>query len=142
MSDVSHKQVSSTLATGYFPLGRNWPFERQKRKFAFCSADYSDNEEDDATDHRDVLKETRKISWDTILQQVEDDIPTCTGTILELSDPNIFMLPTLKVEMLNDLLFLDYLTEDSNHAFTYMANSLHQLTLLIFWISVLLMQSL
>ena len=67
------------------------------------SADYSDNEDDDAADHRDVLKETRKISWDTILQQVEDDIPTCTGTILELSDPNIFMLLTFDPELLNDL---------------------------------------
>ena len=66
------------------------------------SADYSDNEEDEAADHRDVLKETREMSWDTILQQVEDDIPTCTGTILELSDPNIFMLLTFDPELQHD----------------------------------------
>ena len=96
--------MSSTLATGYFPLGRNWHFERHVRRFDVYGADYSDNEDDDTADHRDVLKETRKISWDTILQQVEDDIPTCTGTILELSDPNIFMLLSFNVELLNDLI--------------------------------------
>ena len=118
----SYNQVSSTFASGWFPLGRNWPFQRQVRRVDVYSADYSDNEDDDASDHRDVLKETRKISWDTILQQVEDDIPTCTGTILELSNPNIFMLLSFNTHLLNDLFFLDYLT-DSDTAFIYMPPS-------------------
>ena len=90
------------------------------------SADYSDNEDDDTADHRNVHKESRQILWDIILQQVEDDIPTCTGTILALSDPNIFMLLSFNTELLNDLIFLDYLT-DSDNAFIYMANTLQQL---------------
>ena len=109
-------------------MGRNWPFQRQVRRFDVYSADYSDNEDDDTADHRNVHKERRQILWVIILQQVEDDILTCTGTILELSDPNIFMLLSFNVELLNDLSFLDYLT-DSNNAFIYMANTLQQLAL-------------
>ena len=126
MSDVSHKQVSSTLATGYFPLGRNWPFQRQVRKFAFYSADYSDNEDDDTADPGKMDKERRQILWDIIVKEVENDTVSCGATILELSDPKIFMLLSIEIELLNDLLFLDHLT-DSNNTFTYMANTLHEL---------------
>ena len=118
--------MSSTFANGWFPLGHNWPFQREVRRVDVSSADYSDNEDDEGASDQDVLQETRQMSWNTILQQVEDDIPACTGAILELSNPNIFMLLTFDVELLNDLFFLDYLT-DSDNAFNYMANTLQQL---------------
>eukprot|EP00973_Karenia_brevis_P089236 12374810-Karenia_brevis.AAC.1 len=44
-----------------------------------------------------------------------------------MSDPSIFMMLGLSdVKILNDLIFLDYLTDGSD-AFSYMANLLQQL---------------
>ena len=53
----------------YFPLGRNWPFECQKRKFAFYSADYSDNEDDGTANPGKMDKERRQILWDIIVKE-------------------------------------------------------------------------
>ena len=75
--------MSSTFANGWFPLGHNWPFKREVRRVDVYSADYSDNEEDEGADDRDVLKETREMSWNTILQQVEDDIPAWKKKAME-----------------------------------------------------------
>ena len=71
-------------------------------------------------------KERRQILWDIIVQEAENHTASCGATIVELSDPKIFMLLSMETELLNDLLFLDHLT-DSNNAFTYMANTLHEL---------------
>ena len=127
--ETSCNQVSISEATGYFPLGRNWPFERNERRFQTYGADYSDNEDDDTTEQKNVDKERRQASWDMLLEQVDNNLPKYISTILELSDPNIFMLLSFQQELLNDLIFLDWLTENSNHAFTYMAHALHELTL-------------
>ena len=120
--------MSSTLAIGWFPLGRNWPFERQEKRVAFYSADYSDNEDDGTANPGKMDKERRQMLWDIIVKEVEDDAASCGTTILELSDPKIFMLLSIDIELLNDLLFLDHLT-DSHNFFTYMANTLHELAL-------------
>ena len=77
-------QVSSSQATGYFPLGRNWPFERNERRFQNYGADYSDNEDDDTAEQKNVDKERRVVLWDMILEQVDNDLPKCNRTILEL----------------------------------------------------------
>ena len=72
-------------------------------------------------------KVRRHLLWDVILEQVDDNLPNSMATIAELSDPNIFMLLTFNVELLNDLIFLDWLTDNNNYAFTYMAHTLQQL---------------
>ena len=126
---TSCNQVSSSQATGYFPLGRNWPFQRNERRFQTYGADCSDNEDDDTAEQMNVDKERRQVLWDMVLEEVDNDLPKCRATILELSNPNIFVLLTLKIEVLNDLIFLDYFTENNNYAFTYLANTLHQLAI-------------
>eukprot|EP00973_Karenia_brevis_P067031 9321670-Karenia_brevis.AAC.1 len=47
--------------------------------------------------------------------------------MLQLSDPSVFMmLGMAEVKILNDLIFVDYLTDDSN-AFSYVTNLLRQM---------------
>ena len=82
--------------TGYLPLGRHWPFERNPRQFQGYEADYSDNEDDDTAEEKNVDKVRRHLLWDVILELVDVDLPKCAANILELSDPNIFMLLTFK----------------------------------------------
>ena len=89
-------------------------------------AAYSDNEDDDTVQEKNVDQDRRHLWWNIILTHVDEDLPESTAAILELSDPTIFMLLTCNTELLNDLIFLDYLTED-NSAFTYMAQTLQQL---------------
>ena len=125
--ESSSSQVNSLETTGYLPLGRNWPFEVDRRQVQGYEADYSDNEDDDTVQEKNVDKERRHLLWDVILDRVDEDHPKSAAAILDLSDPNIFMLLTFHVELLNDLIFLDYLTEDNNYAFTYMAHTLQQL---------------
>ena len=124
--ETSSSQVSSLQSTGYLPLGPNWPFEVQRRKAVADEADYSDNEHDDTVQEKNVDQERHHLVWNVILTHVDEDLPESTAAILELSDPTIFMLLTFNTELLNDLIFLDYLTED-NSAFTYMAHTLQQL---------------
>ena len=90
--ETSCNQVSISEATGYFPLGRNWPFERNERRFQTYGADYSDNEDDDTAEQKNMDKERRQALWDMLLEQVDNNLPKCISTILELSNPNIFML--------------------------------------------------
>ena len=124
--ETSSSQVSPLQSTGYLPLGPNWPFEVQRRAAVAYEADYSDNEDDDTVQEKNVDQDRRHLLWNIILSNVDEDLPESTAAILELSDPTIFMLLTIDTELLNDLVFLDYLTED-NAAFTYMAQTLQQL---------------
>ena len=134
--ETSSSQVSPLQSTGYLPLGPNWPYEVQRRAAVADEADYSDNEHNDTVQEKNVDQDRRHLLWNVILTHVDEDLPESTAAILELSDPPIFMLLTFNTELLNDLIFLDCLTED-NSAFTYMAHTLQQLA--VNWESRLLL---
>ena len=88
-------------------------------------AENSDDDYDDTTEEKHV-DETRNLLWHIILENVSCNTSACMNAILELSDPSIFMmLGVSNVKMVNDLIFLDYLT-DGNNAFTYMVQVFQQ----------------
>ena len=90
-------------------------------------AENSDDDYDDTTEEKHVDETRILLLWDIILDNVNCDTSACMKAILELSDPSIFMmLGVSNVKMVNDLIFLDYLT-DGNNAFTYMVQVFQQL---------------
>eukprot|EP00973_Karenia_brevis_P070428 9790341-Karenia_brevis.AAC.1 len=74
------------------------------------------------------LDETRLVLlWEVIKENIADNVVEAVSAVWQLSDPSIFMMLGLTdVSLLNDLIFLDYLT-DRSHAFCYMTNLLQQL---------------
>ena len=115
-------------ATGFLPLGTNWPFQVEHTTAVAYEAGFTDDEDDDTVQEKSVDRDRRHFSCNIVLINVAEDLSESTAAILELSDPNIFMLLGINLELLNDLVFLDHLRED-NAAFTYMAQSLQQLAL-------------
>ena len=88
---------------------------------------YSEDEYDGTLEDKQFDETRLTLFWDAILDDVNCDTSACMKAILELSDPSIFMmLGVSNVKMVNDLIFLDYLTDDNN-AFTYMAQTFQQL---------------
>ena len=62
-------------------MGRHWPFQRNHRQFQGYEADYSDNEDDDTAEEKNVDKVRRHLLWDVILEQVDGNLPNCMATI-------------------------------------------------------------
>ena len=112
-------------ATGFLPFGVDWPFAMKEKRTALHDAHYSDDEEDDTMQERSMYENRRDLLWDIILESVTEDPSACTTATLELSDPTIFMFLGPNTEVLNDLIFLNWL-KGENNALTYMAQTLLQ----------------
>ena len=97
-------------------MGEDWPFEVGGKPFPD-----RDEDEDDSDDGiPDYTTQEKDDLWKNICGNVADPDSSAMETILELSDPSIFMMMGLAdMDTLNDLIFLDYVTE-SSYAYEYM----------------------
>ena len=126
LHEASFIQVSPLRATGLLPFGADWPFNVGEKEEVLHDAYYSDDEDDDTMQERSMDEDRRHLLWDIILGNVTDDASTCMNATLELSDPTIFMMLGIDTKLVNDLIFLDYLTND-NMPLIYMGQILQQL---------------
>ena len=77
--------------------------------------EYEDTKEEE---HSDATRSF--VLWSIILENVSCNLSASLEAVIEMSNPYIYMMLGMsKVHIVNDLLFLDYLT-DEDCAFTYM----------------------
>ena len=124
-------KMNALTSTGYLLLGLDWPFQLKPVNTSVHG--YEDDLDDDsrAKQEKDdaFTYEERQNIWDEFVDNLQCAGQVGMRPVLLLATETLFMILGMPdARILNDLIFLDYLTT-SNYAFYYMASVLHHLSL-------------